>query len=45
MSERALYKDQTAKTEAVEKYATKKNDTGSPEVWRWLRSAASCLIT
>ena len=32
MSERALYKDQTAKTEAVEKFATKKNDTGSPEV-------------
>ena len=32
MSERALYKDQTTKTEAVEKFATKKNDTGSPEV-------------
>lgn len=32
MSTRSLYKDQTAKTEAVESNATKKNDTGSPEV-------------
>ena len=32
MSERALYKDAEAKTAAVEKFATKKNDTGSPEV-------------
>lgn len=32
MSTRSLYKDQTAKTEAVEGNATKKNDTGSPEV-------------
>lgn len=32
MSERALYKDAEAKTAAVEKFATKKGDTGSPEV-------------
>lgn len=32
MSERALYRDQASKTEAIEKFATKKGDTGSPEV-------------
>jgi len=32
MSTRSIYKDQTAKTTAVEENATKKNDTGSPEV-------------
>ncbi|MFK7839212.1 MAG: 30S ribosomal protein S15 [Bdellovibrionales bacterium] len=32
MSARKLYKDQTTKTDAVESNATKKNDTGSPEV-------------
>lgn len=32
MSERALYRDAEAKSAAVEKFATKKNDTGSPEV-------------
>ena len=32
MSDRALYKDDASKTEAIEKFATKKGDTGSPEV-------------
>ena len=32
MSARELYKDQASKTAAVEEYAQKKNDTGSPEV-------------
>ncbi len=32
MSERALYRDQASKAEAIEKFATKKGDTGSPEV-------------
>lgn len=32
MSERAIYKDAASKGEAIEKFATKKGDTGSPEV-------------
>jgi len=32
MSARELYKDQSAKHTAIEENATKKNDTGSPEV-------------
>jgi len=32
MSKREIYKDQASKTAAVEENATKKNDTGSPEV-------------
>lgn len=32
MSDRALYRDQASKSEAIEKFATKKGDTGSPEV-------------
>ena len=32
MSARALYKDQSAKTDAIETNTTKKGDTGSPEV-------------
>ena len=32
MSERALFRNAEAKTETIEKFATKKGDTGSPEV-------------
>ncbi len=32
MSQRELYRDESAKTEAIEKFATKQGDTGSPEV-------------
>ncbi len=32
MSQRTALKDQATKSEAIEKFATKKGDTGSPEV-------------
>ena len=39
MSAREVYKDESAKAAAIEEYATKKGDTGSPEVQVALLSA------